>query len=30
MPRFTLDDVSAAVAPLHKRIAELEEQLRSR
>jgi len=30
MPRFTVDDVSAAVAPLHKRIAELEEQLRSR
>jgi predicted pyridoxine 5'-phosphate oxidase superfamily flavin-nucleotide-binding protein len=28
--RFTVDDVSAAVAPLHKRIAELEEQLRSR
>jgi uncharacterized protein len=28
--RFTVDDVSAAVAPLHKRIAELKEQLRSR
>lgn len=28
--RFTVDDVSAAVAPLHERIAELEEQLRSR
>jgi predicted pyridoxine 5'-phosphate oxidase superfamily flavin-nucleotide-binding protein len=30
MPRFTVDEISAAVAPLHQRIAELEEQLRSR
>jgi hypothetical protein len=28
--RFTVDDISAAVAPLHARIAELEAQLRSR
>jgi uncharacterized protein len=29
-PRFTADEISAAVAPLHDRIRELEEQLRTK